>query len=470
MAFGKTSTHAVGQPRATQPVSAAPAKVKQSRPRRGKVAAHWEAWKIHEQTLGLTPSQARFADVFFHGDNCLLTGEAGSGKSHVVRNLLSFLRAQGLNVAITGSTGVASFNIGGQTIHSFAGLGIGEESTEQIVAKVLKNRRVKERLRATDVMFLDEVSMIKGDLLDKLDGVMKSVRHCYDPFGGVQMVFVGDYLQLPPVFRGSETQQFAFEADSWLAADIQTVLLKEQMRQKGDAPFLKLLNELRVGNASNLHVLDARIGATFPDDGIEAVRLFCKNVDVDAYNRERLVRLTTPGKTYRARDSGLPQHTEQFNKNCPAPEVLDLKIGAVVTLLTNEDVKKGFVNGSVGVVKAFTPEGVKVQFTTGEAVVGHNEWQLKEQDVGLDGKMKHKVVATRSQIPLKLAWAASVHRSQGQTLDRAIVDLSEAFGYAMVYVALSRVRDLASLSIVGKIPQSAVKVSRDCVEFYKQIG
>ena len=467
MAFGTTSSIGKLQPVNYIPKVYSSPQSREQRPRRGKVAPLWEAWKRYSSTLHLTSSQSHFADVFFHGDNCLLSGEAGSGKSYLVKALVDFLRQHRVNVAVTGSTGVASFNIGGQTLHSFAGLGLADEPTDQLIASVRKKGKVKERIRATHVLFLDEVSMIKGELLDKVNAVFRAIRFNNEPFGGCQVVFIGDWLQLAPVFKGQEMQELAFESLSWRAADIQTVVLKEQMRQQSDKVLLSVLNDIRTGNTSSLRLLDARIDAAFPQDGIEPVRIFCKNVDVDGHNKERLRMLSTPAKVFQASDTGSDYHLASLDKNCPAPKWLELKIGAQVMCLANQDVGMGVCNGSIGIVKEFVNGGVKVKFPKITTIITHNEWSMRDQEVGVDGKMMAKVKATRSQIPLKVCYAVTVHKVQGTTLDRAIVDMAEAFAAGQAYCALSRVRDLESLSIVGSIPKSAIKVDPRCIEFYK---
>lgn len=468
MAFGTTSSHGKRSP---TKVSVKPKVALQSsaRPRRGKVGGLWPAWQSHVGTLGLTPSQARFADVFFHGDNTCLAGEGGVGKSFITKALVEFLRSHRINVGVTGSTGVSAFAIGGQTAHSFFGLGLADEPIEQLITKVHKNRKAKDRIKAIDVLFLDETSMIKGELLDKIEAVCKAIRHCYEPFGGIQVCLSCDFLQLLPVFRGEEDQRLAFEADSWKGADIQAVLLKEQMRQQDGSVLLSVLSKLRVGDTSNLHLLNGCIDAPFPQDGIEPMRIFCKNIDVDFENKRRLAALTTPARTYIARDTGLPNFLETMERNCPAPRVLELKVGALVCLLANLDTNMGYCNGSIGVVQAFAADGVKVKFLRGTTVVNEKDWDIKEQEVGLDGKMMSKTRATRSQIPLKLAYASTVHRVQGQTLDRTSVDMTEAFAPHQIYCALSRVRDTGSLSIVGGISARAVRVNQKCLDFYLEI-
>lgn len=440
-----------------------------SYPTAPKIARLWPEWQEHAKTLSLTPSQARFAQVFFTGVNVAVSGEAGVGKSYIVQALMAFLTKHNVRVGVTALTGVAAFTIGGQTLHSFAGVKLAQEPVSELIKMVYKNKRAKERIAAIDVLFIDEVSMAKGDFLNKVNEVFKIIRYNDTAFGGVQLLFSFDWLQLPPVFKGDEVQELPFQSAAWAEANVKTIVLKEQMRQRGDPVLLQVLSGVRVGDTDSLHLLDSRIGATFPQDGIEPVRIFCRNVDVDRENATRLAALPGELKTYKARDTGMPYHTDAFNKNCPAPQTLELKVGATVRLLVNADVQQGYVNGSVGIVKAFGPDGVTVQFKQGSLLVEHDEWDIKEQEVALDKSIRFKTVATRRQIPLRLSWAATVHRTQGQTLDRVIVDVAEAFSEGMVYVALSRVRDLQSLSIVGKIPHSAIRVNPECVAFYEAL-
>jgi ATP-dependent exoDNAse (exonuclease V) alpha subunit len=311
--------------------------------------------------------------------------------------------------------------------------------------------------------------MANGDLMNKLDLVLKYFRRSNDPFGGIQLVCAADWLQLPPVFKNGEKQEFAFQSRSWREATFSVVILKQIVRQQENSVLLRVLNELRVGNTDSLHLLEPRIGATWEDSEIEPVRIFCKNIDVDGYNRERLDQLKTQAKVYEAHDSSGEYATDYFNKNCPAPQTLELRLGAQVMLLTNIDTNKGLVNGSIGVVKAFGPQGVTVKFAAGgTAVIERVNWEQKEQEVAADGKIRYKVVAQRNQIPLKVAYASTVHKCQGMTLDRAIIDVADAFSSGQAYVALSRVRDMESLSLAGAIPASAIQVNPACVRFYQE--
>lgn len=434
----------------------------------GKLRHLAEDWETYSGPLGLTPSQARFARLFWEGHSCLLTGEAGTGKSYLTKALFAFMNQRGVKVGITGTTGVGALQIGGQTLHSFCGLGLADEPLSHLLPKVYKNRKATDRMKAIDVLFIDEVSMAKGDLLNKVDGVLKAIRRSSAPWGGVQLICVGDFCQLSPVFKGDEVQELAFQSASWRQTGIRSVVLTEQMRQNTTDPLMRVLNDLRVGSTASLHLLDERVGATFPSDGIEAVRVFCHNANVDRYNTERLIALPGKAKIYRAQDMGLPHHTDAFNRNCPAPEVLELKVGAQVMCLINR-LDEGIVNGSIGIVKAFGPDGVTVQFANGPALVELNEWSIKEQEVALGGNIVFKVVASRRQMPLKVCYAVTVHKVQGQTLDRAVIDVSQAFADGMVYTALSRVRDMKSLSLVSPIPPSAVRINRQCIQFYRDL-
>ena len=425
-------------------------------------------WAEYSKPLTLTLSQQRFVQVFFEGHNCLLSGEAGTGKSYLIKALFAFLTVHRVKVGVTATTGVAALNVGGQTLHSFCGLGLADEPVANLIAKLARNGKAKARMRAIDVLFIDEISMAKGDLLEKVDGVLRSVRRSDSPFGGVQLVCIGDFCQLSPVFKGDDVQTLAFTSSSWLAADIRTVVLKEQIRQKGDAVLLKVLNDLRVGNTSSLHLLHNRVGATFPKDGIDPIYVFTHNADVDAYNAERLNILKSQTRTYYARDTGDERYRDAFNRNCLAPQELVLKVGAQVMCLINR-LDEDIVNGSIGVVTAFGPSGVTVRFRSGLAVVELNEWTIKEQEVAPDGTLRFKTVASRSQIPLRLAWGASIHKTQGMTLDRVVIDVSKAFADGMVYVGLSRVRDIESLSLVTPISPSVVRANPECVAFYRDI-
>ncbi len=425
----------------------------------------YDKFKRTPEFIQLTAGQIDFAHAFFQGKNVFLTGAAGVGKSFVVRLIFDFAQANDIPIGKTALTGVAAFNIGGQTLHSFAGLGLAEEDVKTLISLVRKKRKAVERIEKCAVLIIDEVSMMKADLMDKVDLVFKYFRFSERPFGGCQIVCVGDWLQLAPVWKGGESKDFCFNSRAWKEAEIKTVELTEIMRQVNDGPFARSLNQIRVGDAKGLDLIRTRVGATFPAGGTEPVRIFCKNVDVDRLNGDKLRALPGDPKTYHAKDSGETYHTEHFNKNCPAPQTLHLKVGAQVLLCTNVDLSRGLCNGSLGTVKSFTTKGPVVEFQSGPLIVEEAQWEIKEQEPKAKGGFRYRIVATRNQIPLRLAWAMTVHRVQGSTLDRATVDMSEAFATGMAYVALSRVRSIDCLSVVD-FPSQRVMVSKECLDFY----
>jgi ATP-dependent exoDNAse (exonuclease V) alpha subunit len=338
----------------------------------------------------------------------------------------------------------------------------------ELLDKVASNQKASNRIKSCKVLVIDEVSMAKSDLLEKLDIVCQFIRNNENSFGGIQVIFVGDFMQLPPVFKHFEDEKFAFESQAWNDARVKTIHLTEIVRQHGEPHFAAFLNEVRMGIAKNYDLLDACIDRIFPDDGICPVRLFCKNIDVNEYNQTELDKINSPSHFYYATDEGSETWQRFFHKNSQAPTVLELKVGAQIILLTNLDVKIGLVNGSVGVVQRMYEDSVEVKFACGLFIIEPHEWEIKQNELEpLTQIMRRIVVAKRKQLPLRLAWALTVHKGAGATLDRAEIDVAEAFAAGQVYVALSRVRNLASLRI-KKFNPSKIMVSRKCLEFYAQ--
>lgn len=427
-----------------------------------------EKFEKSNQFSVLNDDQKKFFDYFFNRRNVFLTGSAGVGKSFVINSLLDFTAKENLLISRVASTGIAALQIGGQTLHSWAGMGLADEDIKNLIKTVARNKKAVSRIMYARVLFLDEVSMIKSDLLDKFDMIMKYFRNNNEPFGGIQLITCGDFCQLPPVFRGSENESFAFESRSWREANFKMVHLQKIMRQDSNSAFAVMLNKMRFGDSSDIHILNSRIDAKFPDDGIKPIKIFCKNIDVDKANQIELDKLTTEEKTYNSVDFGEEHHIKFFDKNCLAPKSLRLKIGAQVMLLCNLDSDNGLVNGSVGIVESFTTDGPMVKFNNGKrAITLQNTWSIKEQYVDHNKEIQYKVVAERKQVPLKLGYAQSAHKAQGQTLTRAEIDMSDAFATGQAYVALSRVRDLDSLSVKPFCP-SRIFANQKCVDFYQK--
>lgn len=417
---------------------------------------------------GLTKLQKEFFRSFFEGRNLFLTGPAGTGKSYAAGLLFKFLDEMQIFYGKTATTGVAALNIGGTTIHSWSGMGLADDNGMELLDKVASNSKAVNRIKHCKVLVIDEVSMAKSELMDKLDIVCQFVRDNERPFGGIQVVFVGDFLQLPPVFTKFEKEAFAFDSQAWREARVKTIHLTEIVRQHDEPHFAKFLNEVRLGTSNNYDVLDDCIGRVFPDDGIRPVRLFCKNLDVDAYNKMELDKLPGKSQNYYATDEGSDVWRQFFDKNSQAPSRLELKVGAQVILLKNLDTANGLVNGSVGVVHKLYESSVEVQFINGIFPIEVHEWEVKQNELDIVTNMMKKVsVAKRKQIPLRLAWALTIHKGQGSTLDRAEINVSEAFAAGQVYVALSRVRNLKSLRINAFNP-ARIMVNKKCLEFYKK--
>ncbi|MCR4328430.1 MAG: AAA family ATPase [Patescibacteria group bacterium] len=387
------------------------------------------------------------------GANVFLTGEPGSGKTHTVNRFTAWLREHGVEPAITASTGIAATHIGGFTIHSWSGIGVKRMLTEEDLERIARNARIAKRIRRAHTLIIDEISMLSARTLNMVEAACRAVRGGSAPFGELQVVFVGDFFQLPPVvsraeygntdnelFTSEEESLFAFNASAWRALCPEVCYLSEQHRQ-GDAKFLDVLSAIRSGSVSSFHrtVLSSRQGAVVLHG---ATKLFSHNIDVDRINTMELAKISGGAKDFYMTSRGPEHFVGQLKKSCLSPEILSLKIGARV-LFTKNDFAYRFVNGTLGEVTGFSEEGgyPVVRIASGESVVAESaEWVVED-----DGRTLARVV----QVPLRLAWAITVHKSQGMSLDAAHIDLSSAFEHGQGYVALSRVRTLEGLSLAG---------------------
>ena len=378
------------------------------------------------------------------GANVFLTGEPGSGKTHTVNQYVAWLRAHGIEPAITASTGIAAAHIGGMTIHSWSGIGIHTLLSEYDLDAIVSNERVSKRLSRARILIIDEVSMLSAGTFDMVDTVCREVRQRPEPFGGVQVVLVGDFFQLPPVSnRKSEKEvaQFAFNSHTWQTLKPIPCYLSEQFRQE-DEIFLQFLSAVREGSVdeSAYELLTSR-KAEASDELGDISRLYAHNVDVDRVNDGRLAELAGRAQQYMMISRGSDALVSALKRGCLSPEILSLKVGARV-IFTKNNPNGSFVNGTQGVVEKFGGNGMPIILTlSGRRIaVETMEWAIN------DGM---RVLARISQVPLRLAWAITIHKSQGMTLDAAVIDLSQVFEYGQGYVALSRVRSLAGLHVLG---------------------
>lgn len=375
------------------------------------------------------------------GANVFLTGAPGAGKTYILQKFIAQAEAAGKRIAVTASTGIAASHIGGTTIHSWSGLGILDVLSEHELDRLSNNERLVKRYNATDILVIDEVSMLHGYRLDMINQLAKTLRFSDKPFGGMQVVLVGDLFQLPPVTRGSDEENFVHLSQAWEELDPQICYLSEQHRQAGEDGLLDLLEAMRKNDLRERHITLIQNRLEMQDFEPESTtRLYSHNMDVDTINQRHLNQIEADERVFEMFSKGSKAKVEQLKKGLLAPEQLVLKIGAEVMFVAN-NFSSGYVNGTRGRVIGFEKGMPVVQLQNGKTVdVEMHSWSLTE-----DGKVKAEV----SQFPLRLAWAITIHKSQGMSLDSAIIDLSRAFTPGMGYVALSRVRSADGLYIKG---------------------
>ena len=389
-------------------------------------------------------TQEQSLNILKSGANVFLTGEPGSGKTYTINRYIAWLRERGVEPAITASTGIAATHVGGMTIHAWSGIGIKRDLTDWDLEALTEREPLVRRVRNTQVLIIDEVSMLDAHLLTMVDRAVRTLRGNERPFGGLQVIFVGDFFQLPPISKNEPgllktASQFAFESPAWEEANPLYCYLSEQHRQEDDI-FLELLANLRAGTLSPKHKEALRARATAKAAGPHT-RLYPHNADVDRINDEELSRLDAPAKVYAMRSEGAKALVEGLKRGCLSPETLALKAGASV-MFTRNNFEHGYVNGTLGVVESFAQSGFPNIRTRGGRLIeaSPEEWRIDD---------RARTLAKIVQVPLRLAWAITVHKSQGMSLDSAVMDLSQAFEYGQGYVALSRVRTLGGLYLSG---------------------
>lgn len=407
-------------------------------------------------------TQAEAIKKMMSGANIFLTGEPGAGKTYTLNQFIEQAREAGKRIAVTASTGIAASHIDGQTIHSWSGLGIKESIQDYELDKMAWTPHFQERYNACDILIIDEVSMLHGSRLDMVDRACQWLRRTKKPFGGLQVIFVGDLFQLPPVTKSGPVD-YVHLSKSWASASPEVCYLTEQHRQGADDALLTILREMRSGELSLIskNALDRRRGIKSPDDD-SITRLFTHNVDVDALNRGMLKCLEGQSKHFKMTNSGDSYKVAAMKRNLLCPEDLELKVNAEVMFCAN-NFQEGFVNGTRGRVVRFSNQGNPMVLTNdgAEIAVQQHTWRT------YDDSGRHEI-ASVSQYPLRLAWAVTVHKSQGLSLDAAIIDLSQAFTPGMGYVALSRVRSLEGLYLAG-LNDQALQLDQDIAKFDKSI-
>jgi ATP-dependent exoDNAse (exonuclease V) alpha subunit len=384
------------------------------------------------------------------GRNTFLTGSAGTGKTYVLNQYINYLKARRIPVSITASTGIAATHLEGTTIHAWSGIGIKDSLSPRQLRDLKTKKYLKKHMEKTKVLIIDEISMLHGRQLDLVNQVIRSFRENEEPFGGLQLVLCGDFFQLPPIGDSTESSRdkFSFMSASWLEAKLTICYLTEQFRQS-DNQFSHILNEIRSGSVSHeaIDQLNERrnnmTGGPSQEELLEgSTRLYTHNIDVDRVNKDQLKKLNGHTKTFDSKMKGNLKLGETISKSIMAPPVLQLKKGAKVMFVKN-NYEKGYLNGSMGEVVRFDKEGIPlVRLTNGlDLKAEPEEWRV-EDETG-------KLLVSYTQVPLRLAWAITVHKSQGMTLDSAVMDLGKTFERGQGYVALSRVKSLEGLKLLG---------------------
>jgi hypothetical protein len=404
------------------------------------------------------------------GASIFLTGQPGSGKTHTVNRYLQWLKRQGVDYAYTASTGIAATHGHGVTIHAWSGIGVREALQRRDLDTLAANRRLAARIERARVLVIDEISMLPARSLALVDTVCRHIRGNTAPFGGLQIVLVGDFFQLPPVVRRDAQEAmlqlsdgedafgavFAHASSAWRDLSPTVCYLSEQHRQS-DRPFLEVLAAIRANACTGIHrerLAARQIGKERLPEG--CTRLFTHNTAVDEINERQLERLGGKTHVFTMAAKGVEPFVQALKRGCLSPETLQLKLGAAV-MFTRNDQGGRYVNGTLGVVEDFdADEGHPVVATRpGKRIVAEpSTWKIDE-----GGHER----ASITQIPLRLAWAITVHKSQGMSLDAAVIDLSRAFEFGQGYVALSRLRSLAGLHLLG-LNERALRVHPKAVE------
>ena len=468
--------------------------------------------KIKSSEISNDPVLNEVIHLIDSGRNIFITGGAGTGKSYLLQQIKQYYPF----LTLTSTTGVSAININGQTVNSWAGVGICKRSIESVANSIMKNGVKYKQLALCKMLAIDEISMLKSETMEYIDKVLKIVRNNNAPFGGIQTILIGDFFQLPPVVRDDEhpnrklqDSDYCFNCRTWKDLNLVPVVLKEVKRQT-DKEFVKVLNNLREGKTEldDLKVIWNREQEVREfiksDDAKSMLKLFSQNIDADNYNKQRLMELECQSASFTANDSILwynenddriyvekrdkeSDEWKKFDDDCKAPLKLQIKYdvqlkkGCRVMLLQNLDVANGLANGSCGTVVNIQNDAVEVLFDTNNKIVPIRRIEFEKlldtkptlkpikNAYGEEEKIlmtKKKIV--RNQYPLRLAYGITIHKSQGMTFDKLIVDCKGIFADGQAYVALSRTRSLQGLYPIN-FDHTTVTVSNAVIDFYKQL-
>ena len=380
------------------------------------------------------------------GENVFLTGSAGAGKTYTLNQYINYLKVRKVPVAITASTGIAATHMNGMTIHTWAGIGIKDTLSDDDLKRMKERKYLKEHLENAQVLIIDEISMLHAKQLNLVNQVLKYFKESDEAFGGIQVIAAGDFFQLPPVGKNGEQNRdkFCFMSNAWVEAKFRVCYLTEQHRQD-DSALNDILNAIRAQDIQQQHIQalnetrDQDIGETF-------TRLYTHNMDVDSINFQHLNAIDGTDHQFVAVTDGNEKLIETLKSSVRAPDELTLKKHAKVMFVKN-NFDMGYINGSLGEVIGFEEDDElgmlpKVKMTDGTTLLVAPETWSVDNEGG-------KTIASLQQVPLRLAWAITIHKSQGMTLEAAEINLSHTFEKGQGYVALSRLKSITGLRLLG---------------------
>lgn len=404
--------------------------------------------------------QQRALEILNGSENVFLTGGAGTGKSYLIRQFLSEkVKTTTKGFPVLASTGAAAVLIGGRTFHSFFGLGIMEGGLEETVNKAIRNKRVVNRLNKMDGFILDEVSMIHAEALTAAEIICRLARDKEEPWGGAQVIAVGDFAQLPPINKNRSERGWAFDSPVWQKSQFVPIELKTVMRTE-DSQYIKVLNFVREGklNSEVENFLNDRALSSVSD--FEGTRLFPRRHQAEAYNLQCLEKIDGPTKSFFTEYSGNQRQVEQLKKVAPVPDIIHLKKDCLVMLRQN-DPKQRWVNGSLGHVREILEKCLLIELFNGRLI------ELEKAAFSLldaDGK----TIGAAENYPINLAYASTIHKAQGSTFDRLMVNLKSLWEPGQAYVAMSRVTHGDGLVVEGWTSNS-IKADPQVMRFYRDI-
>ena len=409
--------------------------------------------------------------AFYRHENLFLTGSAGTGTSHVLQEIYKAAQRKGLKVGMTATTGSASHLVGGRTIHSFLGIGLGKGTAAQLaMATVNKNKGLVKKLKVLDALVIEEVSMLDEELFDKISDYLSSIRQNTKPFGGLQLFVLGDFCQLPPINKSGTGPKFCFKSNIWASLKFTTVQLVTLVRQHEDPVLQGILEKVRWGKCDKetLKILRGWMTKEDSDESddedadttvnqVQPTRLYPMNINVDTINDAAYRRLIADDNvkkaTYDTKYSS--PMSKSWAMSSKIPEHVKLCVGAQVVVTWNVNQALGVVNGSRGIIVDIDPAGVHIRDVSGRLIIIDMITITSDYNLAV------------TYMPLRLAYALTIHRCQGMTLDSVIIDLgSSIFEYGQAYTALSRVRDINSIKLVG-VEASSFKCHPDVIAFYQ---